>query len=149
MAAKIAFHFRESPDPRNYLDRWRINCEALGAKLIIIDTSPFEIAKHYSHKIVEVYKSLEEVEKKHKTIIYLESPHFLDKAGVKYQWLHEFKHPKNAVYIVGDNYAALQMKGRENKIWVSIKILKETTLYDDTAAMIALYDRKVKEWLSQ
>jgi len=140
----IAFHFRESSDPRNYIEKWRINAEALGADLAIIDTSKFKIAEHYSHEKVKIYKSLEEVEENYDEIIYLESSHFLEKAGIPYAWLHNFRHPESAVYVVGDNYAAMQIKGREDKTWVSIRCPEGTTLYADVVAMIVLYDRLLK-----
>jgi len=145
----IAFHFRESPDPLNYIEKWRINAEALYAKLIVIDTSRFKIAEHYSHKKVKIYRSLEEVEEDYTEIVYLESPYFLERANIPYIWLHNFEHPESAVYVVGDNYTAIQTKGRENKTWVSIKCPKNTILYADTAAMITLYDRIVKKWQLQ
>jgi len=140
----IAFHFRESSDPRNYIEKWRINAEALGADLAIIDTSRFKIAEHYSHEKVKVYKSLEEIEEANNNIVYLESSYFLEKVSIPYTWLHNFKHPESAVYVVGDNYAAIQTRGRKDKIWVSIKCPKGTTLFADTVAMIALYDRLLK-----
>lgn len=144
MPAIIAFHFREAPDPREYIEKWRMNAEALRADLIVIDISRFKIAEHYSHHRVKIYKSLEDLEEIYDNIVYLESPHFLEKANISYTWLHNFKHPDSAIYVVGDNYAAIQTRGRQNKPWVSIKCPRGTTLYADIVAMIVLYDRLLK-----
>ena len=63
-------------------------------------------------------------------------------------WLHEFKHPKNCIYIFGSaHYNPTITHKRKQDFVVSIKTVQDRgVLWSNQCLLLVLYDRMIKSW---
>jgi len=62
-------------------------------------------------------------------------------------WLHDFKHPNDAVYVFGSAHYNPTALKRDQDVIVTIKTIDDKgVLWGDQCAAIVLYDRMVKSW---
>jgi hypothetical protein len=145
----VVFHFTDwdqypgVENPQSMMYKWIHNSLAFDVyKLIMIDCSTYKIGQYYNHVtsdiLFERYNSLEDAMNAYPdgNWVFIE----LDEKAFD---MKDFQHPENPFYVVGPNYGDVT-SSIEPKYWLRIPTVKNYPLFDETALMITLYDRTIK-----
>jgi hypothetical protein len=131
-------------NPRSQMFQWLQNLKAFGVnKLVMIDETTFKVGTYYQHSDEEIEFELATDLNEYLNKLNTDQEIIVLSGENGSVTLKDFVHPKDAIYIVGPDFQAIEIKTTPDfKLTIQTKTSK--LLYAHVALMIVINDRYIK-----